>query len=126
MSSGISRYLKKLNVENRNDKKGRHARPVHPCLAAGCEEQTSFPLCPLHYHPLLSGKSTTVKLRNNYGDATYDSSSQSVRYPSKVPDSRLSAKQIADRKPGNQTSAKVVTIETPSTSVSAKIAGSKQ
>ena len=122
----ISSMSKKLNVENGNDKKGRRARPVHPCLAAGCEEQTYFPLCPLHYHPLLSGKSTTVKLRNNYGDATYDSSSQSVRYPSKVPDSRLSAKQIADRKPGNQTSAKVVTIETPSTSVSAKIAGSKQ
>ena len=122
----ISSMSKKLNVENRNDKKGRRARPVHPCLAAGCEEQTSFPLCPLHYHPLLSGKSTTVKLKNNYGDATYDSSSQSVRYPSKVPDSRLSAKQIADRKSGNQTPAKVVTIETPSSSVSAKIAGSKQ
>ena len=113
-------------MEKRNDKKGRQARPMHPCLAAGCEEQTSFPLCPLHYHPLLSGKSATVQLKNNYGNASYDSSSQSVRYPSKVPDNRLSSKQIADRKSGSQIPAKAVTIETPHSSVSAKIAGSKQ
>ena len=49
-----------------------------------------------------------------------------VKYPSKVPENRLTTKQIADRKSGNQTSAKVVTIETPSTSVSAKVAGTKQ
>jgi hypothetical protein len=69
---------------------------------------------------------TSVKLKNNYGDATYDSSSQSVKYPSKVPENRLSTKQITDRKSGSQTPVKVVTIETPSSSVSAKVAGTKQ
>ena len=122
----ISSMSKKLNGDKGTDKNGRRPRPVHPCLAAGCEEQTPFPLCPLHYHPLISGKSTSVKLKNNYGDATFDSSSQFVKYPSKVPENRLTTKQIADRKSGNQTSAKVVTIETPSTSVSAKVAGTKQ
>ena len=122
----ISTMSKKLNGDKGTDKNGRRPRPVHPCLAAGCEEQTPFPLCPLHYHPLISGKSTSVKLKNNYGDATFDSSSQFVKYPSKVPENRLTTKQIADRKSGNQTSAKVVTIETPSTSVSAKVAGTKQ
>jgi hypothetical protein len=122
----ISSMSKKLNGDKGTDKNGRRPRPVHPCLAAGCEEQTPFPLCPLHYHPLISGKSTSVKLKNNYGDATFDSSSQFVKYPSKVPENRLTTKQIADRKSGNQTSAKVVTIETPGTSVSAKVAGTKQ
>jgi hypothetical protein len=95
----ISSMSKKLNVDADPGKKGRRKqRPNFPCLAAGCEEQTSFPLCPLHYHPLLSGKSQAVKLKSGYGEATYDSSSQSVVYPPKVPENRLSTKQIEARK----------------------------
>ena len=71
---------------------------IHAWLLIDCEEQTTFPLCPLHYHPLLSGKSQQVKLKSGYGDATYDSASQSVVYPSKVPENRLSKKQIDARK----------------------------
>ncbi len=74
----ISSMSKKVNVDKVPEKKGRRVRPMHPCLADGCNEETSFPLCPLHYHPLLSGKSTSVKLKHGYGDATYDSSSQVV------------------------------------------------
>ncbi len=90
---------KKLNTEiDAAWKARRKQRPTHPCLAVDCEEQTTFPLCPLHYHPLLSGKSQQVKLKSGYGDATYDSTSQSVVYPSKVPENRLSTKQIDARK----------------------------
>jgi hypothetical protein len=110
----ISSMSKKLNVDALpgKDKKGRPPRPMHPCLAEGCNEQTSFPLCPLHYHPMLSGKVTSVKLKNGYGDATYDGSSQIVIYPGKVPENRLSKKQIAAR--------------STTTVVSAKVAGLKQ
>jgi hypothetical protein len=108
----ISSISKKLNDDKNTDKKGRRPRPVNPCLALGCEEQTSFPLCPLHYHPLISGKSGSVKLKNGYGDAIYDSSSQTVTYPAKVPENRLSVRQIAARKtvPGVSVPAKVVTM----------------
>jgi hypothetical protein len=34
------------------------------CLAADCEEMTSYPLCPLHYHSLVSAKTPILKLRN--------------------------------------------------------------
>ena len=102
----ISSMSKKVNVDKVPEKKGRRVRPMHPCLADGCNEETSFPLCPLHYHPLLSGKSTSVKLKHGYGDATYDSSSQVVVYPTKVPENRLSKKQIAGRS-GTTVSAKV-------------------
>ncbi len=85
MAGLISSMSKKVNADKVPDKKGRRVRPMLPCLADGCNEQTSFPLCPLHYHPLLSGKSTSVKLKHDYGDATYDSSSQIVVYPGKVP-----------------------------------------
>ena len=105
----ISSMTKKLNVDALpgRDKKVRPPRPMHPCLAEGCSEQTSFPLCPLHYHPMLSGKVTSVKLKNGYGDATYDGSSQIVIYPGKVPENRLSKKQIAARSTTPVVSAKV-------------------
>ena len=97
----ISSYSKKLNIDQPadNEKKIRRKRPLVPCLAAGCKEQTAFPLCPLHYHSLLSGKTASVPLQHGYGSATYDTNSQFVVYPAKVPDDRLSAKQIAARKP---------------------------
>jgi hypothetical protein len=88
---------KKLNVDKASDKKVRRKRPTHPCLAHECEEQTTFPICPLHYHSLLSGKATSVKLKNGYGDVTYNSTSQTVIYPPKVPENRLSAKQLEAR-----------------------------
>jgi hypothetical protein len=107
---------KKANADKVPEKKGRRVRPMHPCLAEGCNEQTSFPLCPLHYHPLLSGKATSVKLMNGYGDATYDSSSNLVVYPNKVPENRLSTKQVAARSTTPKVAAKVA----------AKVAGVNQ
>jgi hypothetical protein len=100
----ISSTSKKINADKDTEKKDtekkgrRKQRPSYPCLAVDCEEQTTFPFCPLHYHPLLSGKSTQVKLKSGYGEANYDSSSQSVVHPPKVPENRLSMKQIEARK----------------------------
>jgi hypothetical protein len=119
----ISSMSHKINADKETEKKGqgrRKQRPSYPCLAVDCEEQTTFPLCPLHYHPLLSGKSTTVKLKSGYGEATYDNSTQSVVYPAKVPENRLSTKQIEARK---SVPAKVAA---PAKQVSAKVASGPQ
>ncbi len=122
MAGLISSMSKKVNVDKVPKKKGRRVRPMHPCLADGCNEETSFPLCPLHYHPLLSGKSTSVKLKHGYGDATYDSSSQVVVHPAKVPEQRLSKKQIAGRS-GTTVSAKVAST---ASKMSAKVISVKE
>ena len=109
----ISTYSKKHNSsqpkDSAPDKKTRRKRPTLPCLAAGCGEETSFPLCPLHYHSLLSGKTTSVQLHSGFGDATYDPTSQLVIYPAKVPDNRLSSKQIAARSSNKTVAAKLAT-----------------
>jgi hypothetical protein len=117
----ISTFSKKHNSEkgkeskdNISDKKNRRKRTTLPCLAKGCGEQTSFPLCPLHYHSLLSGKTELVELHSNYGNATYDSSSQFVIYPAKVPDNRLTSKQIADCSSSQKVVAKLATQTTSS------------
>jgi hypothetical protein len=93
----VDKASDKPNVDKASDKKVRRKRPTHPCLAHECAEQTTFPICPLHYHSLLSGKVTSVKLKNDYGDVTYNSTSQTVIYPPKVPENRLSAKQLEAR-----------------------------
>ena len=117
----ISTFSKKHNsksekesTDTASDKKTRRKRTTFPCLAAGCEEHTSFPMCPLHYHSLLSGKSASVKLHSGYGDATYDAESQLVIYPAKVPDNRLTAKQIAARTPSQRVAAKLSKTDTSS------------
>jgi hypothetical protein len=117
----ISSMSQRLNAEKDTDKRGRRKpRLSYPCLAVECEEQTTFPLCPLHYHPLLSGKTTSVKLKSGYGEATYDNSTQTVVYPAKVPDNRLSTRQIEARK---SVPAKVAA---PAKQVSAKVASGPQ
>jgi hypothetical protein len=72
----ISTMTKRLNVTDdvspRGDKKGKKKYIKKECLAAECDQLTTFSLCGLHYHSLISGKTPTLKLRNGYGDATYD------------------------------------------------------
>ncbi len=81
------------NVEDRTPSTGKKTkkkpRPTYPCLAQGCTENTSFPLCGTHYHALISGKHSTVDLINQYGSASYDPTTQLVIYPSKVPENRM-------------------------------------
>jgi hypothetical protein len=87
----MSTVSKRTNKETVNgaDKKGTKAgKPKyekHDCLAVGCDNQTTFPLCGNHYHSIVSGKTPTVDLRNDYGSATFNQDTNSVEYPSKVP-----------------------------------------
>jgi len=59
------------------------------CLADNCTEETGFSLCGLHYHSLISAKIPTLKLRNGYGDATYDATTNLIVYPPRTPTDRL-------------------------------------
>jgi hypothetical protein len=72
------------------DKRGnRKERPVFPCLAKDCSEQTPFPLCGTCYHSLIAAKITALELKNNYGTATYNAESKLVVYPEKTPSDRM-------------------------------------
>ncbi len=75
------------NVQSQNKDKKRYIK--QDCLAAGCAEQTTFPLCGVHYHSLVSAKTPVVQLRNGYGDATYDATTCLIVYPARVPADRL-------------------------------------
>ena len=68
---------------------GKTKFPLHECLAAGCGEETTYPLCPIHYHYLVSAKTQSLPLRNNYGNATFDTKSSLIIYPPKTPTDRL-------------------------------------
>jgi hypothetical protein len=87
----ISTISKRTNKDTTSgvDKKGLKAgKPKYEkreCLAIGCENQTTFPLCGNHYHSIVSGKTPTVGLRNDYGSATFNQATNSVEYPPKVP-----------------------------------------
>ena len=65
------------------------------CLAADCKEMTYYPLCPLHYHSLISAKTPVVKLRNQYGEATFDATTSLILYPPKTPVDRLPTKKVS-------------------------------
>ena len=87
----ISTMSKKHNQDSQGSKRqhGKSKLQKHECLAADCPETTIYPLCPLHYHSLVSAKVTTLKLRNGYGDATFDSNTNLISYPPRTPTSRL-------------------------------------
>jgi hypothetical protein len=48
---------------------------------AKVEEQTPFPLCVTHYHSLIAARSPSIKLKQNYGTATYNADTTLVVYP---------------------------------------------
>ena len=48
-----------------------------------------LPLCPLHYHQCVSGKTQSVELKNNYGSASNNVNTHAMVYPSTVPKDRL-------------------------------------
>jgi hypothetical protein len=61
----------------------------HVWQSDGCDQQSPFSLCGLHHHSLVSAKVSSLKLRNGYGDATYNASTQFIDYPAKTPADRL-------------------------------------
>jgi hypothetical protein len=93
----ISTMAMKHNTDDKpgSDKTGSgrgKTRTLYPCLAKDCTEQTYFPLCGNHYHSLIAAKLTSVELRQQYGNATYNADTKMVVYPEKIP---------AERKPSN-------------------------
>ncbi len=72
--------------------KGKKKYVKQECLAANCPELTTFPLCPLHYHSLVSAKVTSLKLRNGYGDAKFDAPNNLIVYPAQTPQDLLPSK----------------------------------
>jgi hypothetical protein len=97
----ISTMSKRLNKEGGSEpskpgpkKTGGKGKPKYEkreCLAKGCDTLTTFPLCGNHYHSIVSGKSPSVALRNDYGEATFNSDTNGIVYPPKVPASLLPA-----------------------------------
>jgi hypothetical protein len=92
LMSLISTMSKRQNAGNTpspSEKKGKPKPVKQECLAEACPEVSVYPLCPLHYHSLVSAKVSVLKLRNGYGDATFDSGSGLVVYPPRTPSARL-------------------------------------
>ena len=90
----ISTMVKRQNAAGGDNSPGDHTsqKKKHvkqECLAADCDGQTTFSLCGLHYHSMISGKTPTLKLRNGYGDATYDTTTSLIVYPPRTPVARL-------------------------------------
>ncbi len=86
----ISTVSKRLNLTSGDaglsgPKRLRKKGDPKECLADGCDEKSPFALCGVHYHSLVSAKITSLKLRNGYGDATYNASTHFIDYPSKTP-----------------------------------------
>jgi hypothetical protein len=85
----VSSVSKRLNRgKSQEDTKGTKKKiyEKHECIAKGCTEEITFALCKLHYHSLVSGKSPSVDLIKDWGNATYDESSKQIVYPTKVPE----------------------------------------
>ncbi len=97
----ITSMSKRLNADGgaTNDaggakgaRKGKKKGDLQECLAADCAEMTSYPLCPIHYHSLISAKINTLKLRNGYGEASFDKVTSLIVYPPRTPAARLPTK----------------------------------
>jgi hypothetical protein len=88
----ISSMSKRLNQidetgtpRNPKNKKGRRIYEQRKCIAKDCAGQSTFLLCGLHYHSMVSGKTPTVELENGWGQATFSTTTNSVVYPPGVP-----------------------------------------
>ncbi len=91
----ISSMSKRLNKDGASEPsksgvkktgKGKPKYEKRECLAKGCTNILStFPLCGNHYHSIVSGKSSSVELRNEYGNATFNTETNGTVYPSNVP-----------------------------------------
>jgi hypothetical protein len=62
-----------------------------PCLEKGCSDlvKVYLPLCQLHYHQCVSGKTPEVELKDGLGKAKYNLTTQIIDYPAAVPKNRF-------------------------------------
>ncbi len=55
----------------KRNKKGKKIYELRKCSAKDCKAQTTFPLCGLCFHSLVSGKTTSVESDNGWGKAVF-------------------------------------------------------
>ncbi len=79
----LSSAAKRLNKGLQDDKR------KFKCLAKDCSTKTAFSLCGLHYHSIVSGKTSSLELENNIGMAIYNVTTKLIEYPATVPKERL-------------------------------------
>ena len=72
-----------------NKEGGKEDKRKFVCLAKGCATKTAFPLCGLHYHSIVSGKSPNLELSDNMGMAIYNVTTKLIEYPTAVPKERM-------------------------------------
>jgi hypothetical protein len=67
-----------------------------PCLAKDCAEQVQpyLPLCKLCYLQCMAGKIPSLVLRDNLGNAIFNSKTQVLDFPASVPQSRFPKKGL--------------------------------
>jgi hypothetical protein len=67
-----------------------------PCLAKDCAEQVQpyLPLCKLCYLQCMAGKIPSLVLRDNLGNAIFNSKTQILDFPASVPQSRFPKKGL--------------------------------
>jgi hypothetical protein len=90
----VSSKAKRLNRDNAKEDKRKFK-----CLAKDCSTKTAFPLCGLHYHSIVSGKTADLELESNLGTAGYNVTTKLIEYPATVPKERLPS----DRSKGGMT-----------------------
>jgi hypothetical protein len=91
---GQQKALLSTQGKRRNKKEGQDTSETieqAPCLEKSCHETVKkfLPLCGLHYHQCVSGKTPEVELKDDLGTAKFNSKTQRIDYPSAVPKDRL-------------------------------------
>jgi hypothetical protein len=93
VSDGTTKTLVSTVAKRINKDKGQQAakeeKRKYQCLAKDCSTKTAFPLCGLHYHSVVSGKTSSLELENNMGMAEYNMTTKLIEYPTTVPKDRL-------------------------------------
>jgi hypothetical protein len=83
----------KALISTEGKKKGQQAVSVEkvPCLAKDCKEliQPYLPLCKLCYLQSMAGKVAVLALRDNLGNAVFNTTTKLLDFPSSVPKSRF-------------------------------------
>jgi hypothetical protein len=84
---------RKLLVSTQNKRLNKSTPQVDTkvCLEVHCTEMIKYylPLCPLHYHQVVSGKTPSISLKDGLGSATYNTATHAMVYPPSVPKERL-------------------------------------
>jgi hypothetical protein len=85
MSKRLNRSSEKGVEKTPKGKKVKKVYEQRECIAKGCKAQTTFPLCGLCFHSLVSGKTSTVELDNGWGNAVFSTTTNRVTHPPGVP-----------------------------------------